>query len=309
MHEFSLELEFEYIGIHVDNLDNALRFFADYLQLDVLERGEERNPVLLGCAGVNHPLGLARLRFPETRSEIRLIGNPGAPLADGDHANQGTCHVCFYTGDLDSTWAHLADKGTRLCSSGVIPIKGGVFDGGKCIYCVGPDGFRVEFLDGRAYLDGSVRDPGAVRGDRRANEASHIGLHVRDRDRSLAFYRDALGIEEVAGWLEATASTREVIGYPNASLWMSILRLPGTQSYFEVIEYRGTDGVPIDNSLRSNGACHLSFRVNSLDAVLDRMDKFGALRLDGAPADAAGRPSAWFEDPDGYRVCFVQDRG
>lgn len=293
-----LGLGFDHIGLHVGNLDDAATFFVNHLQLDMLGRGEERDRFLLTASASTRPLETIRLRFPETRSEVRLIGNPGAPLADADHANPGTCHVCFYTNDLDSTWFLLEQQGTQLCSTGIINIEGGVFDGGKCIYCVGPDGFRIEFLDGPAYLDGSRRDPRAVPLDRRANEASHIGIHVRDRDRSLAFYRDLLGIEEVAGWLEKTQSTRAVIGYPEAALWMSILRLPETQSYLEVIEYRGTSGSPIDNSLRSNGACHLAFRVSSLDRIRSMLNENGTAIL------SESDNGLWCEDPDGYRVKF-----
>src|SRR5690606_9233832 len=164
---------------------------------------------------------------PETETRIRLVGNRAGPSVDADHKNPGTCHVAFYTHDLDSTWANLAEGGTRLVSTEIVKITGNVFEGGKAIYCVGPNGIRVEFLEGRAYLDGSPRDPAAVPNRQRANEASHLGIHVRDRDRSLAFYRDLLGIEVVAAWLEKTPSTKAVIGYPEAELHMAILRMPG----------------------------------------------------------------------------------
>lgn len=297
-----LDLQFAHIGLHVGDTKAAAEFFVDRLQLDLLEENADEGDTFLRVAtGSRGALSRTRLRFPETRSEVRLIGNPGAPLADGNHANRGTCHVCFYTDDLRSTWGNLEKAGTRLCSTDIIKIRGGVFDGGSCIYCVGPDGFRIEFLEGPAYLDGTLRDPAKVLQVRRANEASHIGLHVRDRDLSLAFYRDLLGIREVAGWLEKTESTRAVIGYPTAELWMSILRLPGTQSFFEIIEYRGVDGVEIDNSLRSNGACHLSFRVSDMSAMLSKLESFGSAILHREDR------SVWCEDPDGYRVQFTSE--
>src|SRR5690606_31559035 len=97
-----------------------------------------------------------------------------------------------------------------------------------------------------------------------------------DRDRSLAFYRDLLGIEVVAAWLEKTPSTKAVIGYPEAELHMAILRMPGTHAYFEVIEYQKTDGRPIDTDNGNNGTCHMAFAVDDLDEVHDRLRRFGA---------------------------------
>ncbi len=254
-------------------------------------------------------LEVAVLRFPETHVTLRLTENPGAPCIDASHKNKGTCHVAFYTDDLDSTWANLEEINTRLVSDRVVEIVGGVFDGGKAIYCEGPDGYRVEFLEGRAYLDGSYRDPDLVPKTSRANEASHMGIHVRDRDRSLAFYRDLVGMEVVHAWLEETASTRSVIGFPEASLNMAILRMPGTQSYFEVIEYQGTDGVPVDTHNRNNGTVHISYEVADLDDMAARLKTFGSPMIsDGIVTGGDGTRSLCCEDPDGIRVQFFEAR-
>ena len=299
---------FRQIGLHVSNLDRALHFFCDRLQLEMLSRGTERDPMAVSMIGPGaDALSSAVLRFPTTGVTIRLTENPAAAIVDADHKNAGTCHVAFYTHDMDSTWANLEEAGTQLVSDSVVSIVGGVFDGGKAIYCVGPDGYRIEFLEGRAYLDGSARDPDAVPNLRRANEASHMGIHVRDRDRSLAFSRDLIGMEVVAAWLEKTSSTRSVIGYPQAELNMAILRMPGTHAYFEVIQYQGTDGSPIDTDNCSNGTCHMAFEVDDLDGMASRLREFGSpLVTPGIVALADGGRGLCCEDPDGIRVQFLQ---
>ena len=158
----SQRLRFRHIGLHTGDLDAALGFFSERLQLPVLSRGPADDPMLADMVGLPpEQLPTATLRFPETHVTIRLVENRAGARVDADARNQGTCHVAFYTDDLDSTWACLADGGSRLVSEEIVSIVGGVFDGGKAIYCVGPDGFRIEFLEGRGYLDGSTRDPSA----------------------------------------------------------------------------------------------------------------------------------------------------
>lgn len=304
-------LRFRHIGLHVSDLDSALHFFCDRLQLELLSRGPEDDVMAERIIGPGAPaLECAVLRFPETHVTLRLTENPGARVVDADARNPGTCHVAFYTDDLDSTWANLAEIGTKLVSERIVSIIGGVFDGGKAIYCVGPDGYRIEFLEGRAYLDGSYRDPDAVPKLARANEASHMGVHVRDRDRALAFYRDLVGMEVVAEWLEETASTRSVIGYSQASLNMAILRMPGTQSYFEVIEYQSVGGQPVDTHNGNNGTVHIAYEVADLDSMADKLAVFGSpLLTDGILTMADGTRGLCCEDPDGMRVQFFEARG
>lgn len=294
-----LGLRFDHIGMYVNDAEAAGRFYIDHLQMEMAGRDNEANDFLLRATGNANPLDRVRLHLPEAQSEVRLIGNPGAPLADANHVNPGTCHLCFYTDDLEQTWAYLERQGTRLISTHIVRLDEGAFDGFRVLYCVGPDGYRVEFLQGPLYLDGSARDASAIPQDQRANETSHVGIQVRDHDRSIAFYRDVLGIEHLAGWLEDTVSTKAVVGYPSAALMLSILRLPGTQSYLEIIEYRGVDKTPIDNSLLSNGACHLTFRVNDLAAIQKRLEASGTSILH-VDAD-----HLWCADPDGNRVQFI----
>ena len=55
----------------------------------------------------------------------------------------------------------------------------------------------------------------------------HTGLTVSDLDRSIAFYRDILGLELVSQWDSAQPYLRTVVGFPDAELRIALLRLPG----------------------------------------------------------------------------------
>lgn len=301
-------LAFSHIGLHVRSLEQALSFFVGQLQLEVESRGPVDDALVRTLIEEPiAPLEGARLRLPRIPASIQLTENRQAPSVDNRHPNPGTCHIAFFTHDLEDTWHSLAGKGCKLVSTGIIPIDTGVFGGGKAIYCVGPEGYRLEFMQGPAYLDGSRRDPDAIPNLQRANETCHIGIQVRDRDRSLAFYRDLLGIESLAEWLEADASTKAVIGLPEAELNMAILRLPGTHACLEVIEYRNTSREPVDTRNRNNGTFHLAFCVPDLHATLQRLTTFGSrLLAPGILSLPDGRRTLCCEDPDGIRVQFIE---
>ena len=54
----------------------------------------------------------------------------------------------------------------------------------------------------------------------------HTGLTVSDLDRSIAFYRDLLGLELITQWDSRQPYLRTVVGYPDAELRIALLRLP-----------------------------------------------------------------------------------
>jgi catechol 2,3-dioxygenase-like lactoylglutathione lyase family enzyme len=151
----------------------------------------------------------------------------------------------------------------------------------------------------------------AVRG------VSHIAVGVRDLDRSVAFYRDVVGmpvvVEEVetfakgAGMWQAGASRRAAY-----VRWRE-----GPHESFMVLDQwppeRRPPGAPA--KLFQLGVHHFGFWVDDVEAVLERSRTAGCKVL-GGPADgdtkAYGEPpgrtirSAFVEDPDGNIVQLDQ---
>ena len=76
-------------------------------------------------------------------------------------------------------------------------------------------------------------------------ETFHTGLTVSDLDRSVAFYRDLLGLELVSQWDSEQPYLRTVVGYPDASLRIALLRIPrgsaaASGHHVELLEYRAS---------------------------------------------------------------------
>lgn len=305
-----------HVGLHVAGLERSLGYYRDRLGLELVSEetcGGEQFEAVLGHPGAEAKLAI--LRLPQTDAYLELmeyVDPTGTPI-DPLHGNPGTCHVAFYTHDLEETWATLEAAGSELQGEEITLIEGGVFDGGKVIYCTDPDGIRVEFLQGPAYLDGSPRDPDAVPNDRRANETSHAGLHVAELDRALEFWVDQLGFEVVAKWVANDPGTREVIGLPEAALNMAMLRMPGTNAYFEVIEYQNVDDRhPVDPDHLNPGTCHVAVYVDDVDAAWETLRATGSAAISAggvvelSEGPFAGGRAIYCTDPDGFRVELIE---
>jgi catechol 2,3-dioxygenase-like lactoylglutathione lyase family enzyme len=310
--------ETSHVGVHVTDLERSLGFYRDRLGFEVVEVTRVDSPhagQILGRDGAEGDRALLRLPWSPAYLELlqyddSVQGKPVDPL----HGNVGTFHLAFYTHDIDSLWTSIKEGGSELQSSdgAITSIEGGVFDGGKVIYATDPDGIRVEFLSGPAYLDGSYRDADAVPNDRPANETSHAGIHVSDLERSCAFWVDVLGFDVVAKWVANDPGTRHVIGEPTADLNMAMLRLPGFNGYFEVIEYQNTPGRhSVDPDHFNPRTCHIAVYVDDLEATWSALEASGAGLVSTGIVEIpegrlAGAKVIYCTDPDGIRVEVIE---
>ena len=141
----------------------------------------------------------------------------------------------------------------------------------------------------------------------------HGGIAVSDMDRSLAFYRDALGLEvhfDVV--LDAVDYVREVLGLAMRDARVVYLRVPGNEGVFvELIEYRGTDGRAIVPRAWDPGTGHLCFHVADAAALHARVVAMGFRSRSSGVATIpvgpnAGGRAAYLLDPDGYHIELFQ---
>jgi len=163
----------------------------------------------------------------------------------------------------------------------------------------------------------SDQAPGAATGPARADALItgffHGGIAVSDMDRSLAFYRDALGLEvhfDVV--LDAVDYVREVLGVEMRDARLVYLRVPGSDGVFvELVEYHGTDGRPIIPRAWDPGTGHLCFHVADATALHARVVAMGFRARSPAVATIPVGPNkggraAYLLDPDGYHIELFQ---
>ena len=146
-------------------------------------------------------------------------------------------------------------------------------------------------------------------------EIFHTGLTVSDLDRSIAFYRDLLGLELVSHWDSGEPYLRTIVGYPDAELRIALLRLPrggvgASGHHIELLEYRAPRGVRGDARTFNPGNAHVAFMVEDLDAAYADLTAKG-VRFKSAPVEIThgrnrGAKAVYLLDPDDITLELVQ---
>jgi lactoylglutathione lyase len=141
---------------------------------------------------------------------------------------------------------------------------------------------------------------------------SHFGIQVEDLERSVRFYRDVLGLEEVAQWVRDQEYIRELVGYPGVDLHVAVLRLPNSDAFLEILEYRNVTRSPVDTRTANPGTAHLAFYVDDLDELYERLRSAGVDSVSEVKSPTTG-PNVggkvvYMIDPDGIRVELLQTR-
>jgi catechol 2,3-dioxygenase-like lactoylglutathione lyase family enzyme len=140
---------------------------------------------------------------------------------------------------------------------------------------------------------------------------SHVGLTVKDLDKSIYFYRDLLGLEigtEPSPWFDH-AALGTAVGVPGAILRQVCLKLGGT--YMELLEYKAPESETDQPLLSHNiGASHIAFEVDDIVAAKAQLETEGIDFYSDINFVDEGVLAGWrwvyFSDPDGYPLELVE---
>jgi lactoylglutathione lyase len=139
---------------------------------------------------------------------------------------------------------------------------------------------------------------------------SHLGVQVADIERSVAFYGGTLGLELVWRVARSEKTVQEIVALPNLEVEVAVFRVPGTDCYLEVLEYRNVERAAVDPATQNPGTGHLCLYVDDLDALHAELQAQGIPFL-SHPKTPAGGPHAggrvvYMLDPDGFRIELLQ---
>jgi len=141
-------------------------------------------------------------------------------------------------------------------------------------------------------------------------KSHHVGITVQSLERSLAFYRDTLGFEVVFGWNPRESYIGELVGYPDVDLHSVILRIPASDLFLELLEYRGVDRSAIDSANANPGTVHIAFYVDDLEWLYRDLRSRGIASLSDPVTPTIGPNkggrAVYMVDPDGVRVELIQ---
>src|SRR5450432_4271677 len=117
----------------------------------------------------------------------------------------------------------------------------------------------------------------------------HTRYRVNDLERTVKFYKDVLGLEEIRRHKSPRGSE------------LVFLKAPGSEELVEITYFPGSGPVQVQADLT-----HLAFEVASLDAFGRHLASRGLKYSDGPTASSSGSVFAFIDAPEGYEIELIQ---
>lgn len=136
-------------GFTVRSLERSIAFYRDILGFELAFQWNPRAAYLAELVGYpTVDLHAAILRLPGTDVCLELLEYRNIEQVEVDmgNGNVGNGHIAFNVDNLLELYAELQAKGVRSVSPPVTPTIG-PNKGGKAVYLIDPDGFRVELIE------------------------------------------------------------------------------------------------------------------------------------------------------------------
>lgn len=138
----------------------------------------------------------------------------------------------------------------------------------------------------------------------------HSSFTVRDVERSLAFYRDLLGLTVVADMQPEADYPARVTGFTGERFRIVYLQLGSAGHILELIQYKVHPGEPLPLATNRAGCAHICFLVDDLRALHSRLTAQGAQFVsEPVPITQGvnrGGFAVYLRDPDGITIELLQ---
>lgn len=139
---------------------------------------------------------------------------------------------------------------------------------------------------------------------------SHIGLCVTDVERSIRFYCDALGFEEMGELTTRGQEAAQLLGMDAVELRAVYLDRDGVRiellGFGEATEAAKAEPRPMPRP----GFTHFSLRVDDLEAAIAAIEKAGGRALPETRIEVGGVTKVIFAlDPDSTRIELIEAPG
>jgi len=130
---------------------------------------------------------------------------------------------------------------------------------------------------------------------------------VGNLDRSIEFYRDALGLEMTGApgprAFSANAVVSSLYDAPGAQSRVASFKIPASPMAVEIVEFQGLNAKPVGARFFDPGAITLTLVVQDLEATKTRLS-----RIKGLEWISASTGRVMVRDPDGIFVTLQQGR-
>lgn len=136
----------------------------------------------------------------------------------------------------------------------------------------------------------------------------HVGICVRDLERSIRFYRDGLGFVEKGRLHIEDAPTAQMMEIPDLVLDAIYLERDGFRIELLAYPKNGTVGAATARPMNQPGLTHFAVRVDDREATIEKLTALGGAVI---PVSRIENPAfhariCYVTDPDGTRLELVQ---
>lgn len=122
-----------------------------------------------------------------------------------------------------------------------------------------------------------------------ARKLLHTRYRVNDLERTVKFYRDILGLEEVRRHKSPRGSE------------LVFLKAPESEELIELCHFPGSESVLVQADLT-----HLAFAVDSLAEFEKHLAQHGMKYSDGPTTTSTGTVFAFIDAPEGYEIELIE---
>jgi catechol 2,3-dioxygenase-like lactoylglutathione lyase family enzyme len=299
------------VGMTVKDMDTSVAFFRDVLSFETVSDAEvvgteyER---LTGVFGVR--MRVVRMKLGDEVLELtEFLAPRGRPVPADSRSNDGWFqHVAIVVADMDEAYRRLRKHKVEHASTGpqTLPGRNKFAAGIRAFYFKDPDGHVLEVIQ----FPADKGDPRwRKKTDRLFLGIDHTAVVVRDTDKSLAYYRDRLGMKVAGGSENSGAEQEHLNNVFGARLRITTLRVakgPG----IEFLEYLAPrDGRPMPHDTRANDLWHWQVRLRAAepervaDTTRGGLVSPGLVTLTDGPFGYTRGLLA--RDPDGHALLFT----
>lgn len=117
----------------------------------------------------------------------------------------------------------------------------------------------------------------------------HTRYRVSDLDKTVAFYRDVLGLQETRRSKSGRGSE------------LVFFQAPGSEQEIEICKYDGSGPVVVGPDLT-----HLAFECDDIEAFAKHAAALGYPLSDGPTKTSKGTTIAFIDAPEGYEIELIQ---
>ena len=307
--------ELQAVGLTVNNLSNEVRFFTEVLAFDEVSHYESTGQVVNDLLGLqNDHLRIAKLRLGNEYITLTEHEHKGRPIpADSRSYDHWFQHIAIVVSDMDRAYAHLRKLKVKHVSTApqTLPEWNPNAGGIKAFYFRDPEDHVLEII----WFPRGKGDPKwQVSTGKLFLGIDHTAVVVSDTDRSLAFYRDLLGLR-VSGESENYGIEQEHLNQVfGARLRITGLRTehgPGIE-FLEYITPPGGRPAPSDSQANDLIFWQTDLSIDhQLDDVAAKLKNSGARFISHKVVSGAGNTgesgkTVIVRDPDGHALCLIE---